>query len=251
MCKFKTYVKYIENYRKGVSLRVTYFSKPSFLDEFVNKQSGMLGDSFAVRQLTEKEGEAVDVDTISHLLNIPLDYILKEKNIYIFNDVDFGVPSRVFISQYFIFIQMKAIEGLKIDVSTKRLLDFLDIASYIGSLDLKDISMIDEYVLGCDSSDLWNVLDKSAFGDIDVQNFVQSRYADRHDRGDVESNLVRSIVKRVNSEEKEICQIFLKSLISQKALTVDVVKNLSDTLNKMKEHCEHEVTRCFSENYCA
>lgn len=250
MCKFKEYKHDIENTRDAVSFRITYFSKPNFLFDFVSERSNYLGDRFAVRQLTDKESEVVDVDTISYLLRIPLDYILKDKNVYIFDDANFeDCISRVFISQYFIFIRMKVKEEKQVSMTSKELMAFLDLGQYLKDLDIIDFSMIDEYKFGCESSNLWNVLDKSAFGDLDVEKFVDSRYADKHARGGYEANLVRNIVKRKDSNGNELCQVFLKPIVSltdpeQKSIEFSP---LSKTLLDMKGICEKEVTRCFSE----
>ena len=249
MCKFKEYKHEIEKTRSTVSFRITYFSKPSFLNEFVSERSNYLGDNFAVRQLTDKESEAVDVDTISYLLSIPLDYVLKDNKVYIFNNAIFeNCTSRVFISQYFIFIQIK-VDEKQVSMTSKELMDFLNLEQYLRDLDIIDFSMIDEYKFGCESSELWNILDKSAFGDIDVEKFVDSRYADKHARGDYEANLVRNIVKREDSNGNELCQVSLKPIVSlsdpeQKSIEFNI---LSKTLLEMKTICEKEVTRCFSE----
>lgn len=252
MCKFKEYKHEIEKTRDTISFRITYFSKPGFLSEFVRERSDFLGDTFAVRQLTEKESEdVVDVDSISYLLRIPLDYILKDNKVYIFTNANFeNCTSRVFISQYFIFIQIK-VEEKQVSMTSKELMDFLNMEQYLKDLDIIDFSMIDEYKFGCKIPELWKVLDKSAFGDIDVENFVDSRYADKHGRGDYEANLVRSIDKREDSNGNELCQVSLKSIVSltepeQKPIEFN---SLSKTLIEMKGLCEKEVTRCFSEKF--
>lgn len=250
MCKFKIYKSEIEKTRKAISLRFTFFSKPDFLSNFVSKQSGVLGDSFAVRELTDEESEAIDVDVISHILHIPLDYVLKEKNIYIFRNVDFGGnKARVFISKYFIFIQIKAATETRVDVTSERQMDFLKMEGYQDSIDLIDVSMVDDYVLGCDRAELWNVLDKNAFADVDMENVVDCRYADTHNRANFKSDLVRTILKRHDSEDKEICQIFLKSIISKTEPDSGFIADLRNNLAAMKSECEHEVTRCFSETF--
>lgn len=252
MCKFKKYKHEIEKIRNTISFRITYFSKPSFLNEFVSERSNDLGDSFAVRQLGDKESEVVDVDTISFLLRVPLDYILKDKNVYIFDNANLeNSTSRVFISQYFIFVQIKAEEEKQISLTSKELEAFLDLEQFLKDLDIIDFSMIDEYKFGCETSNLWNILDKSAFGDIDVNEFVDSRYADLHTRGDYEANLVRSIVKREDSDGNVLCQVCLKPIVSlpepeQKPIEFNA---LSKTLLEMKAICEKEVTRCFSEKF--
>lgn len=249
MCEFKEYTKNIEKTRESLSIRITFFSKPKFVDGFVNELTDVLGDSFSVRQLTEKEGEIVDVDTISHNLDIPLDYVLKDKNVYIFNNLEFrGGICRAIISRYFIFIQIKR-EDKPIDLASQKSLQLLKFDDFENSLDLIEMSMLDYYVLGCEKEMLWDVFDRSAFGDLDLNKMVDSRYADTHKRDDFEANLVRNIVKRENSDNEIIYQVFLKSIVSFSEPTVKKV-GASETIAKMKECCEKEVTRCFSKTYC-
>ena len=248
MCKFKDYKPEIESTRKAISLRLTYFSKPDFIDRFVSEQSEVLGDSFAVRQLTEKESEDIDVDTISHILDIPLDYVLKEKTIYIFNVDMEGSRSRVFISKYFIFIQIRAGKDGKVSIDSEKMRGFLNLENYTGAIDLMDVSMCDDYVFGCERGSLWDVLDKSAFGDVDVDNVVDCRYADTHNRGVFIADLVRTIQKGFDDENKEIYQIFLKSIVSVAEVRQECIATLREKFVAMKTECEHEVTRCFSES---
>lgn len=249
MCDFKKYSKNIEKERESLSLRVTFFSKSSFVDDFVRKNSEVLGDSFSVRQLTEKEGEIVDVDQISHILEIPLDYVLKDKNVYIFNNLEFnGGACRAMVSRYFIFIQMKG-QGGSVKLAKQKPMQLLKLDGFENSIDLFEMSMLDYYVLGSDKDNLWDVFDENAFGDVDLNKMVESRYADAHKRDEFEASLVRNIVRRENSDGKTIYQVFLKSIASYSDPTIELVGSL-ENIEKMQKCCEKEVTRCFSKVYC-
>ncbi len=247
MCKFKKYTSSIHECRLSQTLRCTFFSKPGFLDDYIKLLSDKLGTRFAVRQLTDDESEnLVDVDTVAALLRIPLDYIMRDSRTYIFNTKIKDVETKILISQYYILVKTKSQE---VDLSQLYLAEYLQIDKFVSLLDIVDVSLIGNYFTAFKQENVWSILDRSAFGDLDADTVIDSRYADTHQREIMRADLIRCISKRENSEEEVLCHVFIKSIVSVCNPDGEKSSLADDTLKKMESCGKTEVTRCFSEEF--
>lgn len=154
--------------------------------------------------------------------------------------------TRFYISQYYVLVQ---ILSAKIDLEAIKLAELLKLEDFLSFLDIIDISMVDDYYVGCTQEEIWHTLDRAAFGDLDVDSVVESRNADKHLRGTFDTDLIRRVIKRETLEKGMMCQVFINSIVSLVEVKQEDIKKIKELLYTMKACSEKEVTRCFSEEF--
>jgi len=156
------------------------------------------------------------------------------------------VETKILISQYYILVKTKSQE---VDLSQLYLAEYLQIDKFVSFLDIVDVSLIGNYFTAFKQENVWSILDRSAFGDLDADTVIDSRYADTHQREIMRADLIRCISKRENSEEEVLCHVFIKSIVSVCNPDGEKSSLADDTLKKMENCGKTEVTRCFSEEF--
>lgn len=240
MCKKIAYTQKQYQYADIAYVRISFFSLPTFLGNFLNKKKEVwsrflpFGD-FVEKPLTMLEQQMVDIDSIANNLDIAIEEIISKK-VFTFSNVQIDdYVTNIFLSRYFIFFEIN-LEGkeLKSSIYTK-IYEMFSLDGF-DDVSLKAVEFGLSHKVKLVKENLWSILDPMAFKGVDEEVSTNGMYYDGYD---VEGYFIET--KRSLRQLKEV-NSYLAMVLTWTKLNNWTMDAQESIWNLLKQ----ESTRCFA-----
>lgn len=234
----------------NLRLRLDYFSMPDIRSILVNEIHGLLDvDVPEKRMLNTYDQDLLDLDSISSVLDVTLEEVMR-KQVAVFTKAKIaGYPARIYVSEYFFFISIsitddRHLEGF--DDICKELSMILDVVfKQKASLSVRRLSTIVFAPCIIDIEDVENNLNIDYFPIIKEKG-LNARYAEKSDVGNYMSDVVRDISSgQIDDEGKEREVYRIEMSVNNYVDKIPEGKTLQELLLRMYEGSICQTKRYF------
>jgi len=241
MCR-KKYEKRMNEFLYSVSFRVTFFSLPSFMNDYISTLAELNPEvNYREIAISQAEGQIIDIDSIALDLDIPIVNLLEQKS-YLFENLIFGgVKGNVYVSPYYIYINIPLDEndviGDTLGTDIERILS----PKYLEKTQIQELECKVNHYLKVKPADFLKagVLDTDAFPQLYPEEINTARFSDSHTSADGNNlKLIREISNGKDLDTDE-------SLLAVNIISIAATKTANCNFNNLYEQALTESARCF------
>lgn len=191
----------------SVSFRVSFYSLPVFMSQYVSSLAELYPDArYRELPISQTEGQLIDIDTIASELDIPIVNLLEQKN-YVFEGIVVGgLMVNVYVSPYYVYVHIPVDENSVIGDTLGTDIDRIFSFELLAKVQIQECSCQVGHYLNMRPSEILEsgVLDLDAFPQLYPEEISTGRFSDSHLSEDgYELKLVREISKGKDLETDE------------------------------------------------